>query len=298
MLVLAVCGGGLVAGPVWAQGGLCANEQVRAEQSFAVGLGDCRAYEMVSPLAKDDNGVDGLDSRAAVGGGAVMYFSQGSFAEPRSALLNVPYIARRGVAGWVSQSISPPYTEYQGHALYSEFGESLFTEDLSHGVVEGFDTPLVSGQPAGYVNLYVADIETGSYEPVTTVTPPEAEYPPFGGVNRNGDTLPEAEGASSDLSHVVFQFRASLCCGASPLHTHVYEEAGGVLRQVDVPPEGGKLEGEDNVGAAASFSWPEHTGNAWRAVSGMGRGLCSRAGKRTWVLVNRWRGRCMCGRIR
>ena len=79
VLVVAVCGGGLVAGPVWAQGGLCANEQLRAEQPFALGLGDCRAYEMVSPLGKDDNGVDGLDSRAAVGGGAVVYFSQGSF---------------------------------------------------------------------------------------------------------------------------------------------------------------------------------------------------------------------------
>ncbi len=270
VFVLGVCGGGLVAGPVWAQGGLCANEQLRSEQSFAFGLGDCRAFEMVSPLAKDDNGVDGLDSRAAVGGEAIVYFSQGPFAEPRSALLNVPYVSRRGAAGWVTQSISPPYTEYQAHATYSEFGESLFTEDLSRGVVEGFDTPLVSGQPAGYANLYVADLETGSYEPVTTVTPPETEYRPFGQPNRDGDTLPEAVGASSDLSHVVFQFKASLCCGASPQHTHVYEEAGGVLRQVDVPPEGGRFEGEDNVGAAASFSWPENSGDAWRAVSGDG----------------------------
>ncbi len=200
-----------------------------------------------------------------------MYFSQGLFAEPRFALLNVPYVSRRGAGGWVTQSISPPYTEYQGHALYSEFGESLFTEDLSRGVVEGFDTPLVSGQPAGYVNLYVADIETGSYEPVTTVAPPEAEYLPFSQTTtKNGDTIPEAVGASSDLSHVVFQFKASLCCGASPKHTHVYEEAGGVLRQVDVPPEGGKLEGEDNVGAAAASSWPENSGDPWRAVSGDG----------------------------
>lgn len=269
-LVLAVCVCGLVAGPVWAQG-VCANEQLRGDQSFALGLGDCRAYEMVSPLAKDDNGVDSLDSRAAVGGGAIMYFSQGAFAGPKSALLDVPYIARRGVAGWVTQSISPPYTEYQGHATYSEFGESLFTEDLSRGVVEGYDTPLVSGQPAGYANLYVADIEAGSYEPVTIVRPPQTEYQPFGKINRNGDTQPEAVGASSDLSHVVFQYKADLCCGASPLRTHVYEEAGGVLRQVDVPPEGGStLEGEDNVGAAASFSWPESTGDPWRAVSGDG----------------------------
>ena len=253
-VVLVVCGGGLVAGPVWAQGGLCANEQLRAEQPFASALADCRAYEMVSPLAKDDSGVSYLDSHAAAGGEAITYFSVGSFAEPRSALLEGPYLSRRGAAGWATQSISPPYTAYQGHALYRAFAESLFTADLSLGVVESFNTPLVSGQPVGYVNLYVADTETGSYEPVTTVTP-EAEYQPFGVRKRQGAELPEAEGASSDLSHVVFQFTASLCCGASPKHTHVYEWAGGSLRQVDIPPEGGKLEGQDNVGAAASFDF-------------------------------------------
>ena len=89
-------------------------------------------------------------------------------------------------------------------------------------------------------------------------------------VDRSGDQLPEAEGASSDLSHVVFQFHANLCCGASPEQVHIYEEAGGVLRQVDVPPKGGKLEGADDVGAFASLEYPEEAGNPWRAVSGDG----------------------------
>ncbi len=269
VVVLVGCGGWLAAGPVWAQGG-CVNEQLRGEQPFASGLGDCRAYEMVSPLAKDDSGVNALGGRAAVGGEAIMYSAFGSFAEPGSAALQGAYLARRAVGGWVTQNISPPYIDYQGHPLPHPFEELLFTADLSRGVVESFETPLVAGEPAGYVNLYVADFETGTYEPVTTVTPPEAEHEPFSGGIKGGATAPEAEGASSDLSHVVFQFHGSLCCGASPHHTHIYEWAGGVLRQVDVPPEGGELGGEDDVGAAAAFGYPESSGNPWRAVSADG----------------------------
>src|ERR1700675_1113280 len=73
----------------------CSNEQLRAEQPFASALPDCRAYEMVSPLVKGDDGVSALGSRAAVGGEAIVYSSLGSFAEPRSATLQDAYIARR-----------------------------------------------------------------------------------------------------------------------------------------------------------------------------------------------------------
>lgn len=247
----------------------CPNEQLRVEQPDASGLGDCRAYEMVSPLAKDGNGVLASLSRAAESGEGIVYFSPGSFAEPQSTLLDAPYLARREAGGWSTRNLSPPYIDYAGTSTTtsSDFEELLFTADLSRGVLENFDTPLVSGQPAGYGNLYVANTATGSYEAVTTVTP-EAEYKPFKERNQ-GKGLPEAGGASSDLSHVVFQQTASLTVGASPEHEHVYEEAGGVLRQVDVPPPGGKLEGNDSVGFAVS-SQPIENGDTWRAVSADG----------------------------
>ena len=226
---------------------------------------------MVSPLAKDDNGVEALGSRAAVGGEAITYESPGAFAEPSSISLQGTYLSRRGAGGWVTQNISPSYVDRQGEsALYRPFEELLFTPDLSRGVLESENTPLVAGQPAAYVNLYVADLETGSYESVTTVTPPSSEIPPFHPGNKSGSERPEVEGASSDLSHVVFQQAADLCCGASPERVHIYEEAGGVLRRVDVPPKGGKLEGADDVGAFASLEYPEEAGNPWRAVSGDG----------------------------
>ncbi len=171
-LVLVVCVGGLAAGPERAQGASCPNEQRRAEQPFALALPDCRAYEMVSPLEKDDNGVSYVASRAAESGDAVTYFSLGSFAEPKSALLEGRYLSRREANGWSTRNISPPYTDYRGvPAITPDFGELLFTPDLSSGIVTSYFTPLVSGEPVGYINVYVADIETGSYEVVSNVTP-------------------------------------------------------------------------------------------------------------------------------
>ena len=248
----------------------CPNEQLRAEQPDASALADCRAYEMVTPLAKDDNGVIASRGRAAQSGEAIVYFSPGSFAEPKSTWLDAPYLSRRESGGWATQNLSPPLTDYVGitAAERSEDEELLFAPDLSRAIVETPFQSLAPGQPVGYGNLYVADTETGSYETVTTVQP-EAEYKPFKEENQ-GRGLPEAEGASSDLSHVVFQQAASLCCEASSGEKqHVYEEAGGVLRQVDVPPPGKALEGNDNVGAAVE-SEPMQHGDTWRAVSGDG----------------------------
>ena len=268
-LVLVVCG--LAAGPVWGQGGLCANERLRGEQPFASGLGDCRAYEVVSPLAKDDNGVWALGSRAAVGGEAITYYSTGAFAEPGSALFAAPYLSRRGVAGWVTQNISPPYTAYQGHALFYPFEGSLFTTGLSRGVVESADTPLVSGQPVGYHNLYVADLETGSYELVTTATPPLSEYKPFAGADRNGDQLPEAEGGSSDLSHVVFQFHPEPVLWRIA-RTRPYLRVGraALCARSTFRPRAANWKAKTMLGPPRPATYPEKYGNPWRAVSGDG----------------------------
>jgi hypothetical protein len=265
MLVLAV--------PALASGSeaSCSNEQRRAEQPLGLGLADCRAYEMVSPLAKGDNSVNEHRGRAAASGEAVSYVSVGSFAEPKAALIESPYLARREAGGWSTRNIIPPFTDYAGAATTTAapFEELLFTSDLSRGIVESSYTPLVSGQPIGYVNLYVANTETGAYEAVTTVTP-EAEYRPFS-ENFQNKSAPQAEGGSSDLSHVVFQQEASLCCGASPRQKmHVYEWADGSLRQVDVTPQGGQFAGPANVGAAAPSEQPSRGGNPWRAVSSDG----------------------------
>ena len=226
--VLALYWGGLVAGSAWAVEAPCSNEQLRAEQPFGLALADCRAYEMVSPLEKNDNGASFVDSRASVSGEAVAYLSPGSFANPKSAILESRYISRRSASGWSTQNVSPPFTDYRSTALYPPpFGQLLFTPDLSSGILESRYTPLIgpeSKEPVGYVNLYVAGTEDSSYQTVTDITP-VGEYKPF--AEQSFDEAPQPEGASTDLGRVVFQQQASLCCGASPGHDHVYEWEGG-----------------------------------------------------------------------
>ncbi len=276
--MLSVCWGGLVAGQAWAGEVSCSNEQLRAEQPFGSALPDCRAYEMVSPLEKNGDGASFVDSRASVSGEAVAYFSPGGFAAPKSALLEGRYVSRRGVGGWSTQNVSPPYTDYRATALHNPpFGQSMFTPDLSSGILTSLYTPLVGGQAVGYVNIYVADTEDGSYQPVTFI-PPKEEYKPF--AEGSFDEGPQPEGASTDLGRVVFQQRASLCCGASPGRGHVYEWEDGRLSLVDVASEkGGKFEAEDNAGSSANFDEPAISGDPWRAVSADGSRVFFTAGQ-------------------
>ncbi len=87
-----------------AHGEGCANERLRSEQPFALALPDCRAYELVSPVDKNDNDVatpgpggegEGL-ARASLSGEAITYDSFGSFAEPLGARFYSRYVSRRG----------------------------------------------------------------------------------------------------------------------------------------------------------------------------------------------------------
>ncbi len=265
----------LVIGVGAAWGDSCANAEFRT--GLSVGLPDCRAYEMVSPLEKGDSGVAFSDSRAASSGEAVTYMSNGAFAgngpEPKGEALTSRYISRRGTGGWSTQNISPPNVTFLPQT-FTPFFELLFTPDLSKGVLLDKYTPLITGELAGYFNLYVADTEAGSYQRVSDVTPPGVEpYEELG----TGIEEPFVAGVSSDLSRIVFQQEASLTEGASPGHEHVYEWAGGALRQVDVAPPGTTFEGLDSVGARGR----EFVGaDGWHAVSSDGSRVFFTAGER------------------
>jgi hypothetical protein len=229
-LVLVVCGvGGLVwVGSAGAEGLSCANEQLRAEQPYGLRLPDCRAYEMVSPLNKNDNGVSFSDSRASVSdeSPAVTYFSAGSFAgtgsEPRGESIVSRYVSRRGSGGWSTEDITPPDDTFVPQTT-TPFQELLFSPELSQGVLEERFTPLVSGEPGGYMNLFLADTKDGSYQRVSDITPPRTEVGPYEAGIADDPERPQAAGASTDLSDVVFQQNASLVEGASPDRERIYE---------------------------------------------------------------------------
>jgi hypothetical protein len=262
--VLCAGASGLSVSAAQAEG--CANEQLRAEQPYGLELPDCRAYEMVSPLDKDDNNVSQNSARASISGEAVAYISRGSFAEPKATLYLNRYISRRGSSGWSTQNITPPYTSYETYI--EEPYESLqFTPDLSKGLARTLFDPLTSDTPVGYINYYVADIATGSYQAVTSITPPG-----LGPYQQQESPLePKSGGASTDLSHIVFEEygREGLVPGASPEHKHVYEWVADRLTQIDIAPEGMTLEAEGGIGASGGSGGP-YGGDVWRAVSADG----------------------------
>ncbi len=249
----------------------CPNEQLRAEQPYGLRLPDCRAYELVSPLNKNGNDIVAADARASVSdeSPAIAYTSPGSFAEPKGAVLENRYISQRGQDGWLTEDINPVYKSFGSGNTSPLFGELFFTPELAKGLVRSPFTPLIEGEEPGYVNFYVADIGSGAYQLVTTVHPPEEE-PPYKEADLNPPYGATPAGVSTDLSHVVFQQVASLCCGASKSRGHIYEWVNGGLSQVDVPPAGGKFERSTVVGAAQIKDEPEN-GDVWHAVSGDGR---------------------------
>ena len=67
--------GGTIGAAV-AQAETCPNEQIRAEQTYALTLPDCRAYEQVSPVEKnlsDAEGAAGFVQASPSGGGVTFY---------------------------------------------------------------------------------------------------------------------------------------------------------------------------------------------------------------------------------
>jgi hypothetical protein len=250
----------------------CPNEKLRAEQPYGLGLPNCRAYEMVSPLDKDDNNIVEGGVRASVSGDAVVYASKGSFAEPASALTGSAYVAKRGSGGWSTKNISPHYHTFTGNGNVP-FNELFFTPDLSKGLVHSEFFPLTSGSPEGYINLYVADLNSGSYEEVGG---PNLGRGPYRG--GEGPSEPKAAGVSTDLSHVVFDEGPPSRFAGTGEGIHVYEWAAGSLSLVDVAPEGQTFSAFDQTGSPGIFGrvWEKDT---WHAVSADGLRVFFTAGE-------------------
>jgi hypothetical protein len=102
----------------------CPNEQLRREsttnpatgQPYSLGLPDCRAYEMVSPLVKNGSDIKtrGEGIPAAANGDAVGFFSANAFADAENNQIGGlestgnSYIARRMPSAWTTSSALAP----------------------------------------------------------------------------------------------------------------------------------------------------------------------------------------------
>jgi hypothetical protein len=257
----------------------CPNEQVRAEsdvnpttgQPYSQDLAECRAYEMVSPLEKQQHdavelgkGTQPLAMPVSPEGDAVGWQSQGDFAGAGNYGVQGfgpanPYVSERSAGGWTTRSAFPP-------AGIIEADISLAGELMPQGVLLSPDLTGEAGcgfatRNSGYASGLVCAAREGdgSWLPA----------PRFDSLLGELSGIPSLEGASADLTSAVVQMSAPaahfLPSDTSPLTTgcvddsncHALYELFGIggpspqLRQVDLDNNGAMIGPEDAVGVGA-----------------------------------------------
>jgi hypothetical protein len=220
----------------------CSNTSFRVGVSAS--LPDCRAYELVSPVDKNNTDILSLINIQSIiasldqssdGGDRITYTTSQGFA----GALGVPYVSQylssRATGGWSTENITPP----QGLSRL-EIGERLdiefraFTRDLCVAALH-HDTDLTlapAAIPGGFPNLYLRrNCGESSYEALTTVEPPGLPPAAF---------RPEVQGMSADGRCIAFNVRGQLTPNAHPDEgfRQLYESCDGEIRLVSVLPGG------------------------------------------------------------
>jgi hypothetical protein len=241
----------------------CPNEAIRAEQGSAgLALPDCRAYELVTPVEKDNGEPEavqvGLNApglraiagmQASVNGDRMAWASE--YILPGSPSPGLEYLSTRDAASWSSENVIPPQSVENGLACPFLEGIAAYSADLSKGVLfDGYGQPgsgfeseglacghdeprLAPGELEGFQNLFLRDNENRSYR-LLDLTPPGAPA-----ADADGHKFYPAAflAGSSDLSHVVFEEELPLTPEAGS-GDELYEWAGGADHLVSVLPGG------------------------------------------------------------
>ena len=256
-------------------GDACLNEAVRSQQG-AGGLPQCRAYEMVTPVAKgsgepEQGSVGGSQAprlradslyaidaaRSSLDGDRLAWVSEPL---PGAQAPGVSHLASRGAGGWASADLVPPMTPSNDVLCPLLMGVSGWSTDLTRSILDlpagppavnaiapgfrdegecGHDEPrLVPGEPEHFRNLFVRDNLAGSHQ-LVNVTPSGVVWPE---PEENPQRYWPASflAGSDDLSHVVFEEELALTDDAPIGYRggdELYEWVGGQVRLVTILPD-------------------------------------------------------------
>lgn len=237
----------------------CPNQAFRAGPAAA--LPDCRAYEMVTPLDKNNGDVitrvnhvgypTYLDQSSTEGAGFT-YSSYRAFAEPQGGPYTNQYLAarhERGQAGegWQTEAIDPPRSLQFRFELESPY--KAFSADLSNGwLLQESEPTLAPCAPAGFDGLYRRD-GSGALQALNCAAVEHVNTLQF---------LPEIQGFSADGSRSVFRANAALTPEASNAKTaaglpiyQAYESTGaGQLRLISTLPDGSPSGADSSAGTS------------------------------------------------
>ena len=228
----------------------CSNQGFRT--SFSAALPDCRAYEMVSPVEKNNGDVvpendptshvpSALDE-SSVDGSKLTFSSATAFGDAQVAPWNSQYLSVRGEGGWGTQAISPPMELPVGAAVNLALRGQYraFSPDLCSGwLISNGDPPLTADGVAHFTNIYRrSDCGEVGYEALTTAQPPHEKIDTF--VNSYYYLL-ELQGLSVDGSKAIYVAPDNLTPEArndpSGLD-QLYARGEGQLRYVCMLPNG------------------------------------------------------------
>jgi hypothetical protein len=261
--------------------------------SFREGAGarlpDCRAYEMVSPIDKNNGGIEVLErnylsgfgdrgpariDQATPAGEVVTYSATRAFAGALSAPWSSQYIAKRdSLKGWSTESINPPRgsVALNGETI-TEIPFHAFSEDLCNAsVAQETERTLTPGAPTNATNLYRQHVCGAGYELLTSVEAPGFNFEDA----PNSKYFPEAQGFTEGWAHSVIRANAPLTEDAAPKQTfQLYETSEGSpsddsadLRLISVLPNGEAAAVHSSLGTAAGAPGEFRSDSVHNAIS-------------------------------